>query len=158
MPDNQIHFHHASKPDRITILGQLYLDDDQPQLKLPLYGERISAGFPSPADDYIESALDLNSMLVKNKAATFLVRVSGDSMIDAGIRDGDVLVVDRSEEAVHGKIVIAVLDGELTVKRLHLKDGACMLVPENPSFQPIRINSEQDLHVWGVVTGVVRKF
>jgi len=79
-------------------------------------------------------------------------------MIDVGIRDGDVLVVDRSEEAVHGKIVIAVLDGELTVKRLHLKDGTCMLVPENPSFQPIQVGSEQDLHVWGVVTGVVRKF
>lgn len=157
MPDNLISFAIATNSDRITVLGQLCFDDDQPELKLPLYGERISAGFPSPADDYIESALDLNSMLVKNKAATFLVRVSGESMIGAGIHDGDVLIVDRSEEAVHGKIVIAVLDGELTVKRLHLKDGVCMLVPENPSFQPIRIGSEQDLHVWGVVTGVTRK-
>ena len=98
----------------------------------PLFLARISAGFPSPADDYVESALDLNAYLVRNPAATFMVKVSGDSMIGAGIADGDILVVDRSEEAVHGRIVVAVLDGELTVKRLHVRNGVRLLVPENP--------------------------
>jgi DNA polymerase V len=126
-------------------------------LVLPLYLHRIPAGFPSPADDYIETGLDLNDLLVRNPAATFMVRVSGDSMIGAGIHDGDILVVDRSETAVHGKIVVVALDGEMTVKRLYLKGGRCRLVPENKAFQPIHVGSEQDLQVWGVVVGVVRR-
>ena len=126
-------------------------------LALPLYLHRIPAGFPSPADDYIETGLDLNDLLVRNPAATFMVRVSGDSMIGVGIHDGDILVIDRSETAVHGKIVVAALDGEMTVKRLHLKDGQCRLVPENKAFQSIQVGTEQDLQVWGVVVGVVRR-
>ncbi len=126
-------------------------------LALPFYLHRISAGFPSPADDYLETSLDLNSLLVRNPAATFMVRVSGDSMTGVGIHDGDILIVDRSEEAVHGKIVVAALDGEMTVKRLHLKGGRCRLVPENKAFQPIEVGTEQDLQVWGVVVGVVRR-
>ena len=128
------------------------------QTLLPLFLSRIPAGFPSPADDFIESALDLNAYLVRNPAATFMVRVSGDSMIGAGIHDGDILVVDRSEEPSHGKIVVAVLDGELTVKRLHLKNGERLLVPENPRYKAVRLEAEQELHVWGVVTSVVRRF
>ena len=123
----------------------------------PFFLARISAGFPSPADDYMESALDLNAYLVRNPAATFMVRVGGDSMAGAGIADGDLLVVDRSEEAVHGKIVVAVLDGELTVKRLHLRNGARRLVPENPRYKPLRIEPGQELQIWGVVTGVVKR-
>lgn len=126
-------------------------------LALPFYLHRIPAGFPSPADDYLETGLDLNGLLVRNPAATFMVRVSGDSMIGVGIHDGDILVVDRSETAVHGKIVVAALDGEMTVKRLHLKGGRCRLVPENKDFQPIQVGTEQDLQVWGVVVGVVRR-
>ncbi|SFK15393.1 SOS response UmuD protein. Serine peptidase. MEROPS family S24 [Desulfomicrobium apsheronum] len=133
------------------------VSQDLELLVLPLYLHRIPAGFPSPADDYIESGLDLNDLLVRNPAATFMVRVSGDSMIGVGIHDGDILVVDRSETAVHGKIVVAALDGEMTVKRLHLKDGQCRLVPENKAFQPIQVGTEQDLQVWGVVVGVVRR-
>jgi len=128
------------------------------QAAAPLYLSPVAAGFPSPAEDYIETALDLNEYLVRNPAATFMVRVSGDSMTGAGIHDGDVLVVDRAEEAVHGKIVVAVLDGELTVKRLRLKDGECALVPENPRYKAIRIGPEQELRVWGVVTAVIRRF
>ena len=105
----------------------------------------------------MESALDLNAYLVRNPAATFMVRVGGDSMAGAGIADGDLLVVDRSEEAVHGKIVVAVLDGELTVKRLHLRNGARRLVPENPKYKPLRIESGQELQIWGVVTGVIKR-
>jgi DNA polymerase V len=133
------------------------VSQDLELLVLPLYLHRIPAGFPSPADDYIESGLDLNDLLVRNPAATFMARVSGDSMIGVGIHDGDILVVDRSETAVHGKIVVVALDGEMTVKRLHLKGGRCRLDPENKAFQPIQVGSEQDLQVWGVVVGVVRR-
>ena len=126
-------------------------------LPLPLYTSRIAAGFPSPADDHLEAPLDLNEHLVKHPAATFVVRVDGDSMTGAGISDGDILVVDRSEEPVPGKIVVAVLDGELTVKRLVRKDGQIFLAPENPRYRPIAVAAEQDLHVWGVVSGVVRR-
>lgn len=104
--------------ERVEILGRAVTE---PSPGTPLYLDRISAGFPSPADDYIETALDLNTYLIRNPAATFMVRVSGDSMTGAGISDGDVLVVDRSEEPAHGRIVVAVLDGELTVKRLVMK-------------------------------------
>ena len=140
---------------RLCFMGRV--SQDMEQLVLPFYLHHISAGFPSPADDYVETGLDLNDLLVRNPAATFMVRVSGDSMIGAGIHDGDILVVDRSETAVHGKIVVVALDGEMTVKRLHLKGGRCRLVPENKAFQPIQVGSEQDLQVWGVVVGVVRR-
>ena len=140
---------------RVDFLG--CVSQELELLALPFYLHRIPAGFPSPADDYIETGLDLNDLLVRNPAATFMVRVSGDSMIGVGIHDGDILVVDRSETAVHGKIVVAALDGEMTVKRLHLKDGQCRLVPENKAFQSIQVGTEQDLQVWGVVVGVVRR-
>ena len=140
---------------RVDFLG--CVSQELELLVLPFYLHRIPAGFPSPADDYIETGLDLNDLLVRNPAATFMVRVSGDSMIGVGIHDGDILVVDRSETAVHGKIVVAALDGEMTVKRLHLKDGQCRLVPENKAFQSIQVGTEQDLQVWGVVVGVVRR-
>ncbi len=147
--------HRPAHTGRVEILGCVPCD---PVLRsIPIYMDRISAGFPSPADDYVESALDLNQLMVKNPAATFMVRVSGDSMIEAGIHNKDILVVDRSTEAAHGHIVIAVLDGELTVKRLYLKNGECQLRPENASYAPIRVHAEQDLHIWGVVTGVVRR-
>lgn len=140
--------------DRVDIVGRAVTESSQ---TTPLYLDRISAGFPSPADDYIETALDLNTYLIRNPPATFMVKVSGDSMTGAGIHDGDILVVDRSEEPSHGKIVVAVLDGELTVKRLLMKDGRILLAPENPRYQTITVAAEQDLHVWGVVSGVVRR-
>lgn len=140
---------------RVDFMGRVSQDIET--LSLPFYLHRIPAGFPSPADDYLEAGLDLNSLLVRNPAATCMVRVSGDSMTGVGIHDGDILIVDRSEEAVHGKIVVAALDGEMTVKRLHLKGGRCRLVPENKAFQPIEVGTEQDLQVWGVVVGVVRR-
>ena len=123
----------------------------------PLFLARISAGFPSPADDYVERALDLNAHLVRNPAATFMVRVSWDSMTGAGILDGDILVVDRAEEATPGRIVVAVLDGELTVKRLQVRRGARLLVAENPRYPPVRVDPGQELRLWGVVVGVVRR-
>ena len=121
----------------------------------PLYASGVSAGFPSPADDYLEGALDLNAHLVREPTATFFVRARGDSMIDAGIHDGDLLVVDRSVEATDGKVVIVSVNGELTVKRLHRAKGKSWLLPENPDYPPIALNEEDETHLWGVVTNVI---
>lgn len=126
-----------------------------PALRLPLFGHAIPAGFPSPADDYVEDHLDLNQLLVHNKAATFFLRVKGDSMDNAGIHDGDIIVVDRSVEATDGAVVVAVIDGELTVKRLVLCDGIAELHAENPKYSPIRFKEGQELTIWGVVTSSV---
>ena len=123
----------------------------------PLFASRVPAGFPSPADDYIETHLDLNEYLVEQPAATYHVQVSGDSMVGAGIVDGDILVVNRSQEATHNAIVVAIIDGEPTVKRLYWQNSDIELLPENPNYPAIRVSAEQDLQIWGVVTGVVRK-
>lgn len=129
---------------------QKFLEEGAPY-KMPLYGCTVRAGFPSPADDYIESYLDLNSHLIHHPASTFFVRASGDSMIKAGIADGDLLVVDRSVEARHGRIVIAAVNGELTVKRLSLKNGHTQLLSENDKYLPIDITEALELVLWGVV-------
>ena len=130
-------------------------DELSESLRLPLFGHKIAAGFPSPADDYVEDRIDLNQHLIRHKEATFFLRVKGESMLGAGIHDGDLLVVDRALDPVDGKIVIAVLDGELTVKRLERKKGLIRLMPENPAFKPIEVKNEQDLVIWGVVTNVI---
>jgi DNA polymerase V len=117
----------------------------------------VQAGFPSPADDYIERYLDLNSEFIKHPAATFLLRTTGDSMIDAGIFSGDILIVDRSLEPSDGKIVIAALDGELTVKRLSRQKGRVQLVAANTNYKPIDITDEHDVVIWGVVTLVLHE-
>ncbi len=125
---------------------------------LPLLQHRIRAGFPSPADEYIEKGLDLNSYLVRNKAATYFFRVVGDSMTGAHIHDGDMLVVDRSVEPKHGHIVLAVINNEYTVKRLHAYGGVIELHAENPAYPPIRFQEHEELQVWGVVVGTVARF
>lgn len=124
---------------------------------LPLFACAVPAGFPSPADDYMEGQLDLNEHLIRHPTATYFVRASGDSMIGAGIHPGDILVVDRSLEAVHGKIVIAAVDGHLTVKRLHKNASGTFLMPENKQYRPIKLNEEQDVVIWGVVTTVLHE-
>lgn len=123
--------------------------------RLPLYQHAISAGFPSPAEDDTEEKLDLNELLVKHPAATFFLKVSGSSMIKAGIHHNDILVVDRSIEPAHGKVVIASVNGELTVKRLHIQGKKTQLVAENESYSPIDITEDMDLRFWGVVTNVI---
>jgi len=133
-------------------------NDEADELRLPLFGTKVAAGFPSPADDHLENTLDLNEHLVRRPAATFFVRVQGESMLGAGINPGDILVVDRAEEAADGKIVIAALDGELTVKRLSLKDGRVLLQPENPAFEPIPVTEEMSFVIWGVVSSVIHEF
>ena len=124
---------------------------------LPLYGSGVSAGFPSPADDYLEGALDLNEHMVKEPAATFFVRARGDSMTGAGIHDGDLLVVDRSREARDGSVVIVSLNGELTVKRYVCRGEQGGREPENPAYQGILLNEEDDVRTWGVVTNVIHR-
>lgn len=124
-------------------------------LSIPLFMERVAAGFPSPAQDYVEQTLDLNELCIKRPAATFFVRVEGDSMTGAGIFADDILVVDRSIRAGQGDIVIASLNGELTVKELELKPRI-RLIPRNPAYLPIEIQDGAELDIFGVVTNVVR--
>jgi len=123
--------------------------------KLPAFIARIAAGFPSPAADYEESKLDLNKHLIKNPAATFFVRVAGDSMVGAGIHDGDLLIVDRAKEPKNGSVIIAVLDGQLTVKRLRIRRGTYSLEPENDNYPVQPITEGMEFEVWGVVTNVI---
>lgn len=125
-------------------------------LFIPLFLERVSAGFPSPAADYVEQTLDLNELCIRRPAATFFVRASGDSMSGAGIHPEDVLVVDRSLKARHGDIVIASVHGEMVVKVLELRPRL-RLVPRNPDYAPIEITEDSGFEVFGVVTGVVRQ-
>ncbi len=127
-----------------------------PPQKLPLFIARVSAGFPSPADDFIDKNLDLNEFLIKHPAATFFVRVAGNSMINAGIRDGDLLIVDKALEPADNKIVVAALNGELTVKRIRKIKNKLFLAPENHDYQPIEIEPEAQFEVWGVVTHVIQ--
>ncbi|MBL4744576.1 MAG: translesion error-prone DNA polymerase V autoproteolytic subunit [Cycloclasticus sp.] len=130
-------------------------DFDSPVPSIPFYGASVAAGFPSPADDYVEKRLDLNELLINKPAATFFVRAEGESMLGAGIHPGDVLVVDRSVHAGVGKIIVCALDGELTVKRLRSKEGKLVLSPENPNYQDIPLKEEVDMVIWGVVTSVI---
>ena len=126
---------------------------------IPYLLSRISAGFPSPADDYIENNLSLSELLIRNHLSTFLMKTSGDSMMDVGINDGDILVVDRSIEPKNRDIVIAILEGNLTVKRLLFKtNGSVVLKSENIAYKDIIIPESADLEIWGVVTSAIHQF
>jgi DNA polymerase V len=148
----------AKKKNSGTPLSlEIYLPSTEHPLELPLLVHRVEAGFPSPAEDYIDRKLDLNEHLIRNPSATFFVKVSGQSMINAGIRDGDILVVDRSLEAADKRIIIGVLDGEFTVKRIRKKAGKITLLPENEDFSPIEVTQDTDFRIWGVVTYAIHK-
>jgi DNA polymerase V len=124
--------------------------------KIPLFSSTVAAGYPSSAEDHIEEMIDMNSYLIKNPETTFCVKVSGLSMIDAGINEGDILVVDSSVRVSSGRIIVVALDGMLTVKRLAFIEGKPCLMPENPEFHPIPILENSDVKIWGVVTSVLR--
>ena len=128
------------------------------EVLVPIFTSRVQAGYPSPADDHLEGTLDLNSHLIHNRESTFFVRAQGESMIDAGIYPGNILIVDRSISAKSGKIVIAIIDGEFTVKRLHKYRGKITLKAENPEFKDIHVNEDSELIVWGVVTSVINQY
>ncbi len=122
---------------------------------LPLFSDLVQCGFPSPAADYVEQRIDLNNLLIQHPSATYFVKASGDSMIEGGISDGDLLVVDSSRTPQHGDIVIAAVSGEFTVKRLQLRP-TIQLNPMNPAYSPIRVMSEETLDIFGVVTFIVK--
>ena len=128
------------------------------RLEIPLFSSTVAAGYPSPAEDHIEDTVDLNEYMVQRPDSTFMLRVEGESMKNAGIMPNDILVVDRSLKAQHKKIVIAAIDGELTVKRLYHNNGTIKLVAENPTYPDIELESETDLVIWGVVIGSFRRF
>ena len=123
----------------------------------PIVNEDISAGFPSPAEDFKEMRISLDAALVKNEDATFYARVRGNSMIDANIEDGDLLVIDRSIESRNGKIAVCMIDGEFTIKRLKVEKECVYLMPENKNYKPIKVTKENELIVWGIVTYVIKK-
>ena len=126
-------------------------------LRLPLVSASVEAGFPSPADDHMERGIDLNEELIRNPAATFLVRVKGESMRDAGIHAGDVLIVDKSLTPTDRKIVVAMIDGNFTVKRFRKRGGQLFLEAENPEFPPIEVTEGQELSIFGVVSYIIHQ-
>ncbi|MFN0013044.1 MAG: LexA family protein [Saprospiraceae bacterium] len=134
----------------------IYLADVSTDLQLPFACEGVSAGFPSPASDYLDLTIDLNRELVDNPDSTFYARVKGCSMQGAGIQNGDVLVVDRSLTAQADDIIVAFLNGEFTVKRLQFAHATCLLIPANQDYPQIQIQPEDDFRVWGVVTYVIK--
>ena len=135
---------------------QIYKTDLSSVLPLPYVENGIQAGFPSPADDFLDLSIDLNSELIQHPSATFYARVKGDSMIGDGISEGDLLIVDRSVEVQDGKIAVCCLNGEFTVKRLQKKHNCCWLMPSNKSYAPIRVSREDDFLVWGMVIHVIK--
>jgi DNA polymerase V len=149
---------HASAPQPPTAIAAIHRPARREPLPRPLFAGGVSAGFPSPADDYIDRTLDLNELLISHPAATFFVRAAGDSMIGAGIHHNDILVVDRSLTATSGKIIIAVINGALTVKRLVRTAASCRLVAENPAYAALEITEDSEFEVWGVVTSVIHQF
>lgn len=138
-----------------TLIGSA--DELLPTDALPLFCTRVPAGFPSPADDYLEGTLNLQEHLVRNPAATFLLRVEGQSMIGAGIHDGDLLVVDRAIDPEHGRIVVAIVEGEFVVKRLIYEAGRCLLRSANARYPDFEVTEVSNNHVWGVVTNVIHR-
>ncbi|MDN0081654.1 translesion error-prone DNA polymerase V autoproteolytic subunit [Crenobacter sp. SG2305] len=132
--------------------------DDATPASVPLYAEGVRAGHPSPVGDYAYTPIDLNTYLVEDGLATFMVLVEGDAMVGAGLYEGDLLVTDTSRVPVHGDIVVAALDGDFTVRRLHRTSGQIALHAENPAYPVIVPRYEQDFAIWGVVSGCVKKF
>ena len=142
-------------PCRVTLFKPA---DSLSQVSLPLFTSKVPAGFPSPANDYIEKNLDLNELMIQNPAATFFARAEGYSMINAGIFPGDILVINRALEAQPDAIVVCVLNDEFTVKRLVNTNGQWQLQAENPDFPPIALNEDSELQIWGVVTHAIHSF
>ncbi len=135
---------------------EIYKPALQSAMSLPLANQGISAGFPSPADDFLDLSIDLNKELIKHPYATFYGRVSGDSMIGAGLDDGDLLIIDKSLEPQDGKIAVCFIDGEFTVKRIKVDKDSLWLMPENQKYKPIKVTEDNEFIIWGVVTSVIK--
>jgi len=141
-----------------TATLEFYFPDYSSKLDLPFYDVGISAGFPSPADDFIELTIDLNKEFIKNKDSTFFAKVKGHSMKDAGIYDGDLLIIDKSLEPQNNKIAICQIDGEFTVKRIRIEKDIVWLIAENEDYAPIRVSPENEFMIWGIVTNAIKTF
>lgn len=139
-----------------TPILYFYSPDTNNEANVWLAGTDISAGFPSPADDFKEVRISLDKAVVKNKAATFYARVAGQSMVGAGLDDGDLLVIDRSLEPENGKIAVCFVDGEFTVKRLKVAENCVWLIPENEQYKPLQVTQDDELIIWGIVTHVLK--
>ena len=136
---------------------EFYTPDETQSLDIVLAQTGISAGFPSPADDFRDNKISLDRVLVKNKEATFYAKVSGQSMIGAGLDDGDLLVVDKSLEPEHNKIAVCFIDGEFTVKRLQVTKEGVFLLPANPAYEPIQVTEDNNFQIWGIVTHAIKR-
>lgn len=135
----------------------IFTPDAGNSIEIPLSGERVAAGFPSPAEEFTTQGLDLNRKLIKNPASTFYARVSGLSMVDEGINDGDLLVIDKSIEPYDGCLAVCFIDGEFTLKRFEKHDGYGLLVPANKEFKAIKVTADNDFCIWGIVTYLIKK-
>ena len=143
---------------QIPITLDIYTPNTSTKLKLSLVENGISAGFPSPADDFLDLSIDLNKEFVRNKMATFFARVKGYSMKDVGISEGDLLIVDKSLEPKDKKIAVCFIDGEFTVKRIRIEKDVIWLIAENKAYAPIKVTKDNDFVIWGIVTNVIKSF
>lgn len=141
---------------RLHEISAVYSVDTSATVSIPLYGSNVAAGFPSPADDYLDKALDFNDLLVENPAATFAVRIAGESMTGVGLFPGDIAVVDRSKSPKSGAIILALVDGEFTIKRYRKRGGQTLLQSENAKYRDLVISEDSQFEVWGVVTKAIR--
>jgi DNA polymerase V len=136
---------------------EIFPPDLSRNLDLPFVNQGISAGFPSPADDFLDIKIDLNREFIKNPSSTFYARVRGRSMVGAGLNDGDLLIIDRSLEPKDDKIAVCFVDGEFTVKRIKKEKDTVWLIPENKEYPPIQVTSDNEFVIWGMVTTVIKK-
>lgn len=141
-----------------TATLEFYIPDYSTEIQLPLFDTGISAGFPSPADDFIELSIDLNKHLIKHKDTTFFAKVKGHSMKNVGIFDGDLLVIDKSLEPQDGRIAICQIDGEFTIKRIKKEENVFWLIAENEDYKPIKVTPENDFVIWGIVINSIKYF
>lgn len=137
---------------------EFYTPDFSTELELPYIDAGLRAGFPSPADDFIEISIDINKEYIKNKDTTFFAKVKGNSMVNAGIFDGDLLIIDKSLEPQNDKIAVCQIDGEFTVKRIKIEKDVVWLIAENDAFKPIKVTLDNELLIWGIVTASIKKF
>lgn len=140
-----------------TLLN-FYSPDYSSEVQIPFFDVGISAGFPSPADDFIELTIDLNKEIIKNKDTTFFAKVKGHSMKNVGINDGDLLVIDKSLEPKNNRIAVCQIDGEFTVKRIKIDKGVVWLIAENEDYKPIKVTSDNEFLIWGIVTNAIKSF
>lgn len=140
------------------ILLDFYSVSTEEQFSLPFIETGIPAGFPSPAEDFLENSIDLNKELIKNPSSTFYAKVKGYSMKDLGIEDGDLLIIDKSLEPITGKIAVCYIDGKFTLKTIKIEKDCVWLIPANKDYQPIKVTQDNELIIWGIVTNVIKYF